>query len=121
MGESQWFQPTIRNRLSKRIKLISLANPYNETSSAQGLTIRSKGQHEFGHCGREASPTGTEGSFDIVLDESEQKIAEVYWVCPFLGSNKIDVRAVAGFDIMHKGFSISDGALGKGTINVYED
>ncbi|KAF8651087.1 hypothetical protein AX14_008509 [Amanita brunnescens Koide BX004] len=53
--------------------MISKKNPYNETASAQGTTIESKGEHEWGYCGRENSPTGTEGFFKLHLEESGEK------------------------------------------------
>ncbi|KAI0251465.1 aegerolysin type hemolysin [Lactifluus subvellereus] len=132
MGEAQWFQPTVRNRLFQAIvlanfsiqygKFYDIKNPYNETVSAQGTKIQSKDQHEWGHCGREASPTGTEGSFEVRLEESNEKIAEIYWDCPFVGDNKLEKRYVQeGYDISFDGFSIPSSALGKGTINVRED
>ncbi|KJA14257.1 hypothetical protein HYPSUDRAFT_208850 [Hypholoma sublateritium FD-334 SS-4] len=99
MGEAQWFQPTVRNRLEKTIaltnftikygKFYDVKNPFNETQSAQGIKIPSKGDHEWGHCGRESSPSGTEGIFEIRLEEGNEKLAEIYWDCPWSGSNSI--------------------------------
>ncbi|KAI0251457.1 aegerolysin type hemolysin [Lactifluus subvellereus] len=132
MGEAQWFQPTVRNRLLQAIvlanfsiqygKFYDINNPYNETASAQGTKIPSKDQYEWGHCGRENSPSGTEGSFEVRLVETDEKIAEIYWDCPYIGNNKLEKRNVKeGYDISFDGFSIPSGALGKGTINVRED
>ena len=79
-------------------------------------------QYQWGHCGRENSPSGTEGSFEVHLDGSGEKIAEIYWDCPYIGSNKLEKRYVKeGYDISLNGFSIPSGALGKGTINVRVD
>ena len=148
MGEAQWFQPTVRNRLSQAVVLAnfiikygkfydiseylhyilllfideSLDDPYNETVSAQGTKITSKEQFEWGHSGRENSPSGTEGIFEIHLDGSGEKVAEIYWDCPWSGSNKIEKRFVKeGYLVSVDGFSIPSGALGKGTISVLED
>ena len=150
MGEDQWFQPVIRNRLpSRTIVLVNfvilygkfynirqylrrfwfslsldkfLDNRFNETVSAQGTRIESHKQHEWGHCGRENSPSGTEGSFDVYLDGGGEKIATIYWDCPYIGSNKIEKRYVKnGYDVSWDGFRIPSGPLGHGTINVRED
>lgn len=88
--------------------------------SAQGTSVPGKGDHEWGHSGRESSPSGTEGYFDIMLDG--EKIGKVYWDCPWSGSNKIQKHDVkSGYSIEFDGFSIPSGALGKGQINVRED
>ena len=51
-----------------------------------------------------------------------EKIAEIYWDCPFIGDNKLEKRYVKeGYDVSFDGFSIPSGALGKGRINVRED
>jgi len=148
MGESQWFQLTVRNRLGKAIVLVNfyinygkfydireyllhhsfyrrifpLGNPYNETASAQGTKIEGKGEHEWGHCGRENSPSGTEGSFEVHLEGSGEKIAKIYWDCPYIGDNKLQKHDVKeGYDVSFDDFSIPSGPLGKGKINVRED
>jgi hypothetical protein len=151
MGEDQWFQPTVRNRLSQAIVLAkftilygkfydisesislnfshsvdeylsSLDNRFQETASAQGTKIPGGNQYEWGHSGRQNSPSGTEGIFEVHLDGSGEKIAEIYWVCPYIGSNKIEKRYIKeGYDVSIDGFSIPSGALGNGRINVRED
>ncbi|KAF8334424.1 aegerolysin type hemolysin [Amanita rubescens] len=131
LGEKQWFQPTVRNRLGRGIvlanfyinygKFYDIHHPYHETVSAQGTRIGSRGEHEWGHCGREGSPSGTEGSFEVHLEGSGEKIAKIYWNCPYIGGNKVEKRDLKrGYDISLDGFS-SSGALGKGRINVRED
>ena len=56
------------------------------------------------------------------LAENNEKIAEIYWDCPWSGSNKIDKRFVKqGYLVAIDGFSIPSGALGKGTISVLQD
>ncbi|KAH0837751.1 hypothetical protein J3R83DRAFT_5926 [Lanmaoa asiatica] len=90
--------------------------------SAQGTKIPDKGEHEWGHCGRASSPSGTEGSFEVHIDESNEKIAEIYWDCPYIGENQLGKRYVKdGYDISFDGFNIPSGALGKGKISVLED
>jgi hypothetical protein len=150
LGENQWFQPTVRNRLSTTIvlanfvikwgkfydiseylhrffcftrsidKYISLENRFTETASAQGTNITSKEQHTWGHCGRQNSTSGTEGSFEVRLNGA--LIAEIYWDCPYIGSNKIGKRNVkSGYDVSFDNFSVPSGPLGEGIINIRED
>jgi hypothetical protein len=58
----------------------------------------------------------------VHLADGDEKIAEIYWDCPWSGSNKLTKRYVKpGYDVSFDGFSIPSGALGKGTINVRED
>jgi len=128
-GEAQWFQPTVRNRLSRTIvltnftilygKFYDIKDPYNEIHGTQGTKIVSQGEHEWGHCGRNSSPTGTEGIFEVLLESTGDRIGEIYWDCPFFGSNRIVKRTVApGYDISVEGFSIPSGPLRTGTITV---
>lgn len=108
--------------LSYRPALLFPDDVYKETQSAQGTKITSKGQYEWGHCGRENSPSGTEGSFEVHFEDSDEKIAEIYWDCPWSGANQISKRWVKdGYDVSFDGFSIPSGELGVGTIAVRED
>ena len=53
---------------------------------------------------------------------SNEKIAEIYWDCPYIGNNKLTKKFVKdGYDVSFNGFSIPSGPLGKGQINVRED
>jgi len=147
----QWFQPTFRNRLSQDIllanfsiqygrfydisdylthfcfphsidKISALDNPYNDTSEAGGTRIASMAQHGWGHCGRDGSPSGTEGSFQVLLHGNDEKIAEIYWESPFSGSNKLEKRYVkSGYSISFDGFNFSSGPLRDGTISIRVD
>jgi len=132
MGEDQWFQPTVRNRVSKAIilknfeiaygKFYDINDPFVETGSPQGTRIANDGEYEWGHSGRQSSPTGTEGSFEIYLEEGDEKIGRVAWDCPYIGSNKLTKHDLKqGYDISFDGFSDSTGPLGKGKINVRKD
>ncbi|KAF8334421.1 hypothetical protein F5887DRAFT_650716 [Amanita rubescens] len=114
MGESQWFRPTVRNRLGRAIvlanfyieygKFYDIHHPYNETMSAQGTKIEGK------------------GSFEVHLEGSGEMIAKIYWDCPYIGDNKLEKRYVmGGYDVSFNGFNIPSGPLGGGTINVRED
>jgi hypothetical protein len=58
----------------------------------------------------------------VHLEGSGEKIAAIYWDCPYIGSNKLEKRYVKpGYDVSLNNFSIPSGALGKGEINVRED
>ena len=99
-----------------------LGHRFNETQSAQGRVIPSQRDFEWGHCGRGSSPSGTEGSFEVHISGTNQKVGEVYWDCPYMGHNKVISRNMtAGFDISFENFRIPDGALGKGRISIRRD
>jgi len=132
LGEAQWFQPTVRNKIQRTIvlakfkiiygKFYEINDPFTETKTAQGTEIASGKETKWGHCGRSFSPTGTEGSFEVQLAETGFKLGEVYWNCPFTGSNEIFSRdVISGFAISIDGFSVPSSALGTGTITVLED
>ena len=92
--------------------------------SAQGTKITSKAQFEWGHCGRESSPSGTEGTFEIHLDGTGEKIAEIYWDCPWASgaANRVEKKYVKdGYFVSVEGFQTSGPHLGTGTISVLED
>jgi hypothetical protein len=58
----------------------------------------------------------------VHLEGSGERIAKIYWDCPYIGGNKLEKRYVMeGYDVSLNGFSIPSGPLGKGTINVRED
>jgi len=56
----------------------------------------------------------------VRLDQTGEKIADIYWDCPYIGDNKLKKRNVKpGYQITFSDtFSIPSGALGKGTISV---
>jgi len=61
------------------------------------------------------------GTFELEvhLEGSGEKIAEIYWDCPYLGSNKLAKPYVReGYDISIDGFNTRSGPLGKATITV---
>jgi hypothetical protein len=101
--------------------ILPLDKPYTESAHARWINIKSKEQCEWGHCGKENSPIGTEGSFEVHQEDGE-KIAEIYWNGLYGADNKLEKRYVKpDYDISFDGFSISKGPLGKGTINVRVD
>jgi len=58
----------------------------------------------------------------VHLEDGGEKIAEVFWDCPYIGNNQLVKNYVKpGYDVSFDGFSIPKGALGKGSINVRED
>jgi len=58
----------------------------------------------------------------VHLADGDEKIAEVYWDCPYMGgSNQLVKRYVKpGYDVSFDGFNMSE-ALGNGNINVLEN
>ncbi|KDR68296.1 hypothetical protein GALMADRAFT_215951 [Galerina marginata CBS 339.88] len=99
--------------------------------STQGTNVPSNGTHEWGHRGKENSPFGTEGSFEVHLGGTGERIAEIYWDCPNIrpwdcpkigDSNKLEKRYVKpGYVVSVEDFSIASGALGKGKITIQDD
>ena len=56
------------------------------------------------------------------LAGNNERIAEIYWDCPWSGKNEVVKRFVKpGYIVAIDGFSIPSGPLGKGTISILED
>jgi hypothetical protein len=106
-------------------QISALDDRFNETSSAQGTKIEGQKEYEWGHSGRENSPSGTEGSFEVRLTKDGKDgdlIGKVYWDCPYIGKNTLSKSDVKNdYEISFEGFSIPNGALGKGKINIRKD
>lgn len=64
-------------------------NRDNEFSISE-MEIPARKSGEIGSCGRQNSPTGTEGSIDLYYDNT--KICTVRWNCPWHGQNSVEVR-----------------------------
>ncbi|KAJ7110541.1 hypothetical protein C8R44DRAFT_743015 [Mycena epipterygia] len=134
MQKDQWFQPTVMNGLSKVIILANFSIEHGkfydlseylhqfyiarsidkylpQTIESTNLKILSKGEYEWGHCRRVGSTSGTEGSFEVRLEESGETIAEIYWNNPLFGNNILEKRNVmSGYDISFDDFSIPSGS-----------
>src|SRR5688572_6080310 len=48
----------------------------------EGSVIRIGHKHAMASCGREHSPSGTEGEFDV-FDGYGERVCHVYWSCPW--------------------------------------
>lgn len=69
-------------------------------------------------CGRAYSPTGTEGSFDLVEESNDNRLCNFYWDCPW-GSkpNKAEVGELSpNWVVASTGFNLDSGALGNGKL-----
>lgn len=60
------------------------------TSDILGMEIPARESREIGSCGRQNSPSGTEGSIDLYYDKT--KICTVIWDCPWGGQNSVGVQ-----------------------------
>ncbi|KAK7018024.1 Ostreolysin A6 [Paramarasmius palmivorus] len=72
-------------------------------------------------CGRESSPSGTTGDFDLCdVDEDDRVIRHFYWDCPWGGSK--NTWTVSGSNsqwmVEHSGANLEGGALGTITVDV---
>jgi len=62
-------------------------------------------------CGREQSPSGTEGTIDLY--DATEKICTIYWNCPYAGLNKFEVRDKNSTYWVEHGNISPDGELGE--------
>ncbi|KAF9049117.1 aegerolysin type hemolysin [Panaeolus papilionaceus] len=100
MGEGDWVHLAINNKSrSRTFKISYLDAKYgkfyegsasNEVQPAAYVnrTIAPKATFDISSCGRGDSPTGTEGNITIVDAGTGDEVANVYWDCPYSGSNK---------------------------------
>lgn len=81
------------------------------------IEIAPKSAEKISACGRENSPSGTEGTIDLY--NGSTKIAQLYWNCPWGSStNNFEVRGKDdGYVVGHSGGSPT-GALGNIEVQV---
>ncbi|EFJ07964.1 hypothetical protein SELMODRAFT_429335 [Selaginella moellendorffii] len=66
-------------------KWVRSTNDFTEIRSPNGLTMKAWGEYHITASGRNWSPTGTEGSFDIYTSDG-QKVVYVYWDVSYGGT-----------------------------------
>ena len=89
-------------------------------SSIEGLGIEVGTTFTFSSSGREYTPSGTEGQFDL-NNKANTKIGSFYWNCPFTSSAntwKITDQNI-GYNIISSEAHLTGGALGNIAIGVY--
>ena len=105
MAYGQWIQVILENASGKALKTsgtyIHWGKFYDfpdkdkevSTKSVNDQSIPGKDTFGFAACGRENSSSGTEGQIDIM--EGDKRIFQLYWSCPWSGSNQLYYRYVA--------------------------
>lgn len=71
-------------------------------------------------CGREDSPSGTEGSFDIYTGDGSAKIGHYYWECPWASKTNTSTWTQLSEDYTGgaNGGNLDSGALSDVTITI---
>lgn len=81
-------------------------------------TIHPGKDFTFNACGRFLSPSGTEGSFELLEVEGEL-VRKIYWDCPYgLKRNIIQITENdENWVVSPTGYTLSSGALGNGSFD----
>ncbi|KAF8247238.1 Aegerolysin-domain-containing protein [Wilcoxina mikolae CBS 423.85] len=121
---AQWICLELNNRTTDVVMVISAVSvPWGKLYSdgdkdkeigadkVIGQKIQPKKSFKVWSCGRENSPSGTEGTV-TVTDEDGGAIGAVYWDCPWSGRNKAEERGVADGWIVNVPKVAPDGAIG---------
>lgn len=100
LGYNQWVNFDIKNKSDSRlIKIANVALSYGKLYAGYGKDyeipasqieniVISPGAHYHIHsCGREWSPSGTTGFFDLFDETSRSHICRVNWDCPWGGKS----------------------------------
>lgn len=129
MGYAQWIILNIINNL--RTQNIQVKNPQlsygkfhevgdndREISSSEisDMRILAGGWGQIASCGREHSPTGTEGSIDLY--HAGTKICTVYWDCPWSGHNTLNAQGPEDYLCTLGSWNQDSGAIGKVDVTV---
>jgi hypothetical protein len=128
MAYAQWVSITITSRgTTLSLKNADLAyGKFHQTGNKDEeispddineITINSGKSAVINSCGRENSPSGTEGRFDIF--DGEVKVGEYYWDCPWGSKTNNSTWTPDDLDnyvTQVTGGSLDSGALGNITI-----
>lgn len=105
MGYSQWIQIILENKTSETLQssgtYLHWGKFYDFSDKDKELSISNVNDKmigpnktfKFASCGRENSPSGTEGQVDIM--NGNERIFQLYWDCPYTGDNKLYAKYVA--------------------------
>ena len=105
MGYSQWIQIILENKTGETLKTSGTYLHWGKfydfpdkdkevpTSDINDKPIGPNKTLKFGSCGREDSPSGTEGQIDIM--HGNERVFQLYWDCPYTGDNKFYAKYVA--------------------------
>ncbi|GKU08627.1 asp-hemolysin [Fusarium langsethiae] len=129
MAYAQWVYILIQSKIASgeiSIRNVNLNwgkfyqwdNKDNEISvdAVKKIVIASSKTAGVASCGRSDASSGTEGSFDLY--DSDTKICNIYWDCPW--GSKTNTFTVGSFDddymVQATGANLNSGAIG--TVNV---
>nr|AOW41304.1 hemolysin [Sparassis latifolia] len=128
MGYSQWVSITLQNSSGQDIQTANVNLPWGKfyaddnkgrdipASSVVDQVVPAGDSFTVYSCGREDSPTGTEGSFDVVDASSGAVIRTISWHCPYVGDNTFKLLdSNDAWAVDTSGFS-QHGALGQITV-----
>jgi hypothetical protein len=109
---------TIRDAVLQWGKFYDCQNKDNEVMIDQinGKTASTGSEAKICTCGRESSPSGTEGSFDLF--DGQVHIGHLYWDCPWGSKTNtcLFTPASEDYNTQVTGGSFDSGALGVLTI-----
>ena len=87
-----------------------------------GTEIKSKESYTIYSCGRENSPSGTEGTVTVSdKQEDGNRIADIYWDCPYTGRNKLEKRKANKHWLVDVPTVLPDGAIGHVAVKFRKD
>ncbi|KNG84343.1 Asp-hemolysin [Aspergillus nomiae NRRL 13137] len=101
MSSKKWVSICLLNTMSSTLSIRNASLSWgkwhedgdqdNEISNSEvdNKTARSNESVKINSCGREGSPSGTMGGFEIY--DGETKIGKIHWDCPWGGDNEFVV------------------------------
>ncbi|KAF8644314.1 hypothetical protein AX16_008522 [Volvariella volvacea WC 439] len=101
MGYEDWVSFHIYNKGRGAVKIANVQKLYGkfytddnkdvELTGLEGDLIQAGADRRINSCGRENSPTGTEGSFQLVETTTGRVVTNISWDCPYTGENMLTV------------------------------
>ncbi len=126
MAYAQWVTITISPR-SIQVGVRNATHAYGKfhqtgnkdaeisTDEINKIIINAGNNAVINACGREDSPSGTEGTFDIVDLANNEKIGTYYWDCPWGSKTNTSIWTPSGnqdYITQVTGGNLDSGALG---------
>lgn len=128
MAYADWIQVILDNKSNKALKTSGAYLQWGKfydipdndkevpTESVNNQPIPSKDTFQFASCGREHAASGTEGQIDIM--DGDKRIFQLYWDCPFTGSNVLSRKYVAKNWYIDLPSVSPSGAIGTVTVSI---
>ncbi len=130
MGYNQWIEMTIKSD-NFSMGISNTALPYGKFYEGSkeheknidyinSLKIYPDKSYKICSCGREDSPSGTEGSFCLIdLSDNGAKVATVSWDCPWSGDNTWSFKLENGYMATAPNAVKPGGAIGSLDIEIF--